>query len=233
MSSGATVRSLRGLLSRLGSVRPLEGAPPDTGSPPAPEDHTIVTSKGLQKFLAHLQTRPAPVLLDLGPVVGSNVTFFGEHLNCKFFVEDVFADLERHARGGQPEEFPAFLSKRFTVAAGTVDGVLVWDLYDYLDRPSAQALATTLVRLLGPDGALLGFFGNAAHAGSGCTRFTVLDESHVRQRARASVLMRQASLQNRDIIKMFDGLRVSDAFLLKTGRREMLFRKGGVGRPIT
>jgi hypothetical protein len=233
LSSGGTVRSLRGLLSRLGSVRPLEGAPPDTGLPPTPEDHTIVTSKGLQKFLSHLQTRPAPVLLDLGPVVGSNVTFFGEHLNCKFFVEDLFADLERHARGGQPEEFPAFLSKRFTVEAGTVDGVLVWDLYDYLDRPSAQALAATLVRLLRTDGALLGFFGNAAHAGSGCTRFTVLDESHVRQRARASVLMRQASLQNRDIIKMFDGLRVSDAFLLKTGRREMLFRKGGVGRPIT
>jgi hypothetical protein len=32
---------------------------------------------------------------------------------------------------------------------------------------------------------------------------------------------------------MFDGLRVSDAFLLQTGRREMLFRKGGGGRPIT
>ena len=114
-----------------------------------------------------------------------------------------------------------------------MDGVLLWDLYDYLDRPSAQALATTLVRLLRPDGALLGFFGNANRVGSGCTRFIALDESHVRQRARASVLMRQASLQNRDIIKMFDGLRVSDAFLLQTGRREMLFRKGGGGRPIT
>ena len=233
MSSGDTVRRWRGLLSRLGSVRQTEAAPPDASSPPTPDDGTIVTSKGLQKFLAHLGTRPAPVLLDLGPVVGSNVTFFGEHLSCKFFVEDLFADLERNARDGPPEEFPAFLSKRFAMDAGTVDGVLLWDLYDYLDRPSAQALATTLVRLLRPDGALLGCFGNANRAGSGCTRFIVLDESHVRQRARASVLMRQASLQNRDIIKMFDGLCVSDAFLLQTGRREMLFRKGGGGRPIT
>ena len=233
MSSGDTVRGWRGLLSRLGSARQTEGSQPGASSPPTPDDGTIVTSKGLQKFLAHLGTRPAPVLLDLGPVVGSNVTFFGEHLNCKFFVEDLFADLERHARDGPPEELPALLSKRFAMDAGTVDGVLLWDLYDYLDRPSAQALATTLVRLLRPDGALLGFFGNANRAGSGCTRFIALDESHVRQRARASVLMRQASLQNRDIIKMFDGLRVSDAFLLQTGRREMLFRKGGGGRPIT
>ena len=117
MSSGDTVRGWRGLLSRLGSARQTEGARPDAGPPPTPDDGTIVTSKGLQKFLSHLGTRPAPVLLDLGLVVGSNVTFFGEHLNCKFFVEDLFADLERHARDGQPEEFPAFLSKRFTLDA--------------------------------------------------------------------------------------------------------------------
>ena len=102
---------------------------------------------------------------------------------------------------------------------------------DYLDRPSAQALATALGRLLRPDGALLGFFGNANHAGSGCTKFTILDESH-RPRAHASVLVREGSLQNRDIIKMFDGMRVSDAFQSQTGRCEMLFRKGG-GRLIT
>jgi hypothetical protein len=110
--------------------------------------------------------------------------------------------------------------------------VLVWDLYDYLDRPSAQVLAATLVRLLRPDGALLGFFSNGNHAGSGCTKFTVLDELHVRQRAYASVVVRQGSPQNRDIIRMFDGLRVSDAFQRHTGRREMVFRKNG-GRLFT
>ena len=172
------------------------------------------------------------ILLDLGPVVGPNITFFGEQLNCKFLVEDFFADLERHARDGSPEEFPAFLSKRFTVDAGTVDGVLLWDLYDYLDRPSAHALAATLVRLLRPDGALLGYFGDATHVGSSPTKFVVVDDSHVRQRTHASAVARRGALQNREIIKMFDGLRVSDSFLLKTGRREMLFRKGGSGRPI-
>lgn len=232
MPGGDTLRRLRALLSRLRSARQSEGTWPDSGSRPKAEDRTIVTSKALQKFLSYLGTRPAPVLLDLGPVVGSNITFFGEQLNCKFMVEDIFADLERHVREGSAEQFPAFLSKRFTLQAGTVDGVLLWDLYDYLDRPSAQALATTLVRLLRADGALLGFFGDASHAGTGSTKFIVLDESHVRPRAHASVLVRQGARQNRDIIKMFDGLRVSDAFQMQTGRREMLFRKGGSGRPI-
>jgi len=232
LSGDGTARSLRGLFSRLGSARHAEGTRPDAGSQPEPGGGAIITSKALQKFLSYLSTRPAPVLLDLGPIVGSNVTFFGEQLNCKFFVEDIFADLDRFVREGPPGEFPAFLSKRLTLEAGTVDGVLLWDLYDYLDRPSAQVLATTIVRLLRADGALLGFFGNANHAGGGCTKFVVVDESHVRQRAHASAAVRKASLQNREIIKMFDGLRVSDSFLLQTGRREMLFRKGGGGRPI-
>ena len=40
----------------------------------------------------------APVLLDLGPVVGANVAFFGEQLGCKIFIEDLFADIDRHTR---------------------------------------------------------------------------------------------------------------------------------------
>lgn len=221
------VRSLSGFFSRLGGVRQPAGRQPDTGSPRAPEDGTIVTSKALHKFLSCLGARPAPVLLDLGPVVGSNVTFFGEQLNCKLFVGDLFADLERHLRDGPLEALPALLSKRFMLEEGTVDGVLLWDLYDYLDRQSAQALSTTLVRLLRAGGALLGFFGSASHIGNGSTKFVVMDESHLRQRPYASVVARQSSPQNRDIIRMFDGLRVSDAFLLQTGRREILFRKGG------
>ena len=40
------------------------------------------------------------MLLDLGPVIGSNLTFFGETLGCKVFIEDLYADLERHVRAG-------------------------------------------------------------------------------------------------------------------------------------
>ncbi|MFO7691447.1 MAG: hypothetical protein R6V57_00020 [Vicinamibacterales bacterium] len=224
--------SLRGFISRLGSAGRAEATRPDTGSAPQRDDGAVVTSKALQKFIAHLGTRPAPILLDLGPVVGSNIEFFGERLNCKFVVEDLFADLERHLRDGTPGEFPAFLSNRFTLQAGTVDGVLLWDLYDYLDRPSAQALAAAVVRLLRHDGALLGLFGDASHASAPRTKFVVLDDSHVRQRPQPSALARRGPLQNRDIIKMFDGMRVSDAFQLQNGRREMLLRKGGGGRPI-
>ena len=176
--------------------------------------------------LLHVRHRQYPL------IVGSNVTFFGEQLNCKVYIEDLFSDLDRHLRENRIEQLPDFISGRFTLPEGTVDGILLWDLLDYLDRPSAQALAAKLVKLLTHDGALLGFFGTTARPGKGFTKFVVVDEGHLRHRPYASTAARQRSPQNRDIIKMFDGLRVSDSFLLQNNMREILFRKGGGGRPI-
>ncbi len=234
MAGGDKVRNLGGFLSRLGGHREGEGERPDTASRRGDSDEggVIVATKALRKFLTYLAGRQAPILLDLGPVVGSNVNFFGEQLNCKVYIEDIFADLDRHLREDKLDQFPEFLAKRFTLAEGTVDGVLIWDLLDYMDRKSAQALATKLVQMMRPDGALLGFFGTTAQGGKGFTKFVVVDEGHVRHKPYASAAARQRSPQNRDIIKMFEGLRVSDSFLLQNNLREILFRKGIAGRPI-
>ena len=136
-----------GLLDRLAprksdlDVRPQGPASGQTSDP-------VFATKALPKFLQTLTSRELPVLLDLGPVVGSNVSFFGEQLGCKIFVEDIFADLDRHVRAGTLEAFPAFLKKRFPQADSEVDGILCWDLIDYLDQaggagtgPSAHARA--------------------------------------------------------------------------------------------
>jgi hypothetical protein len=59
----------------------------------------------------------------------------------------------------------------------------------------------------------------------------VADESHVHQQGYASPAVRRNALQNRDIIRMFDGLSVSESFLLRNGLREILFRKHVAGCP--
>src|SRR5262245_24198852 len=185
----------------------------------------VFATKALKKFLTTLTSRPSPTLLDLGPVVGSNVTFFGEQLGCKIFVEDIFADLERHVREGKLEELPAFLQKRLPQATGAVDGILCWDLIDYLDKRAAQAIAAELTRVLRADGALLGFFGTAQPRGAHYTKFIIVDDVNLKHRPYPAARGRQAILLNRDIIRLFSGLRVSDSFLLQNNLREILFRK--------
>jgi len=188
-------------------------------------DDPIFATKALKKFLATIAARESPVLLDLGPVVGSNVSFFGEQLGCKIFVEDIFADIDRHARDNKLEELAPFFKKRFQQADAVVDGILCWDVIDYLDRPAATELALQLTRLLRPDGALLGFFGTAAARDTHYTKFIVVDEVNLKHRAYPALRGRQAILLNRDIIRLFPTLRVSDSFLLQNNLREILFRK--------
>jgi SAM-dependent methyltransferase len=187
----------------------------------------VYPTKALAHFLGTLSARAQPVLLDLGPVIGQNVTFFGEQLGCKILVEDVYSDVDRHVREGKVAELPAFFEKRFSHADNSVDGILCWDVFDYLDRPSAQALAHQLARILRPDGALLAFFatGEAPPGPATYTKHLVVDQATLRHRPYPAARAKQRPHLNRDIIRMFEPLRVSEQFLLKTNLREVLLRK--------
>ena len=216
---------LNDLFSRLGGRR--GETPGDTGAPAAPaEPDLIYPTKALPKFLANMSAKPAPSLLDLGPVVGGNVSFFGEELGCRIRVEDVFGDIERHAVNGTLDALPEYFRTRFKSEPGTVDGILCWDVFDYLERAAAASLAAALARLLVAEGALLGFFSTASEAGRAqYTKYLVVDQGNLRYRPYSGTRVRQRSLQNRDIIKLFESLRVSDSFLMKTNMREIIFRK--------
>lgn len=218
-----TVRSLSELFSFLGHRR---AAVPTTSVdvPVAAADPAYAT-KALQKFLSCLHGRTSPVIVDLGPVVGSNITFFGEQLGCRIRVEDVGADIDQHTQRGTLDQLPSFFSKRFTEAPDSVDGILCWDFFDYLDRPSAQSLAVALARLVRPGGCLLGFFSTMDSAEQVYTKYVVVDDSTLQYRTYPARRPRHRGLLNGDIIKLFKDLRVTDSFLMKSNLREMLFRK--------
>jgi SAM-dependent methyltransferase len=202
-----------------------EHDPSDAGG-----DAPIHPTKALSKFLTALGAREQPVVLDLGPVIGQNVTFFGEQLGCKIFVEDVVKDIERHTREGKLNELASFFATRFTEESDTFDGILCWDVFDYLDRPAAQALAVQMVRLLRPDGVLLGFFNSkdpAAGEPAVYTKHVVVGPATLRHKPYPAARGKQRPILNRDIIRMFEPLRVIDQFLLKTNIREVLLRKPG------
>jgi hypothetical protein len=100
---------------------------------------------------------------------------------------------------------------------------------DFLDRKSAQALATELMRMLAADGALLAFFSTAPSRDSQYTKYIVADEQNLKHRSYPASCTRQANMPNRDILRLFADLRVSDSFLLQNNQREILFRKSVAG----
>lgn len=217
------LRSFGGLISGGGLRAPRTEAS-SVGS--ASRDNAAVfPTKAFRKFLGALANREATVLMDLGPVVGSNITFFGERLGCKIFIEDLLGDLDRHTREGRADAFAEFLKTRFPQADESVDGILCWDVFDYLDRAAAQAVARQLSRMLRTGGALLGFFATAETVNTSYKKFAIVDDHNLQHRPYGGSRSRQRVLLNRDIIKMFEGLLVSDSYLLQINTREILFRK--------
>jgi predicted SAM-dependent methyltransferase len=185
----------------------------------------VVASKGLPKFLQALTQQPSPVLLDFGPVIGTNVEQFGERLGCKLFIEDLVADVERHTRAGTLDQLPAVFDKRFRHGEASVDGILCWDIFDFLDKHAAAALAKQIVRMLKPGGIVMGFFCSIPVEKATFTKYEIVDDTNLRHRHHPGSGGPKRVLQNRDIIRMFDGLSVSDSFLLKGSTREMLLRR--------
>lgn len=230
MAGDSTARSISDLF-RWGARRgdPTDGvsAPGETSSavPAVAGEGRVFSSKVLPKFLASLGHHASPAIVDLGPVIGPNITFFGERLGCKIFVEDLFAEIERSVRQNKAAELAAFFEERFRGREHSVDGVLCWDVFDYLDWPAARVLASCLVRMVRPGGAVLGFFGTVKVDQGYYTKFVIADDAHLRHRPYPATDTRKRVLLNRDIIRLFEGLEVRDSVLLQINVREILFRK--------
>jgi hypothetical protein len=191
-------------------------------------DALVHPTKVLAPFLTGLTIRQQPVLLDLGPVVGSNVTFFGEEVGCKIFVEDLAADIDRHVNEGTVGDLPSFFNRRFPQAPESIDGILCWDIFDYMERPAAEQLAGQLMRVLRPGGLLLAFFGTAdprSVPSPAFTRHVVVDRGRLQHRLYHSARAKQKPSVNRDIQRLFGRLQITENVLLKTNLREVLFRK--------
>lgn len=192
---------------------------------PPPDADPRITTKVLPKVLAALAPVPGPSILNLGPVVGQNVAFFGDQLACRLAIEDLAVVIDNAAAGRSSGSLADEIERRLPDEPARFDGILCWDLFDYLDRPTSQRLAARLVRLLRPGGVLYGFFGTSKTPVSHHTRFVVEAPDTLRLRSMPAPVLERHVLVNRDLNKLFEGLTVAESILLKTSTRETLFRK--------
>ena len=177
------------------------------------------------KFLSAIARLERPVMLDLGPVVGSNVDFFAGRVTCKLHIEDLFREIEAASSTNARAGLASALLSRLRQGPESVDGILCWDVFDFLDRPTGLAVASHLQTLLRRGGALYGFFGTTPVDLKHYTRYVVDREDRFRLRPFPATPVKRNVLMTRDINNMFDKLTLADSVLLKSGTRETLFRR--------
>ena len=184
-------------------------------------------------------------MVDLGPAMGGNVAFLGEQLGCKLFVEDVLANLSIWGPLPEPEveddglepddearraELERARQKQTAARvlpreSAAVDGVLCWDVFDFLEDDAAEALASEVTRILKPGGVLFLCHGADARCPSEATQYEIVDDVTLRYRAGPADVPKRRVWQSRAILRMFGALAVSDSFLLTSRLREIVMRK--------
>jgi SAM-dependent methyltransferase len=118
------------------------------------------------------------------------------------------------------------LATRFAYPDATFDGIVAWDLFNFYDPESARAVAADVARVLKPGGLVFAYFHSRSTDGAaGPARYRIVDETRLEAEPFSGRPLARHLYQNRDIEKMFTGLRIAELCFLKSGVREMVLEK--------
>jgi hypothetical protein len=224
VSDGENIRSLAGLWNRArrflpGSARSEPGRWEPAGA------GAVHPSRTLRTFLEALGESPDPVVVDLGPVVGANVSFLGSRLACKLYPVDLYTVVDQPFARGDGEWIEAALGEKLGQAPGSVDGILAWDVFDYVGRQDAAALAGRLAALLRPGGLMMALFTTEPRHEAASLRYVIVDAEHLRHRPAPGARWPRKVWPLRDIEILLAPLEVRQSHLLAHHQREMLLRR--------
>jgi hypothetical protein len=106
----------------------------------------------------------------------------------------------------------------------SLDGVLAWDMFDYLPEELLQPTSARLHALLKAGGLLLTLFRKRSDADTG-NRYRLLTQHSFAVMPSALALRPQRALQNRAILNLFAAFSSSRTFIGRDNLREVLFVK--------
>jgi SAM-dependent methyltransferase len=195
-------------------------------------------SNGMKEFLWLISDVKRGRVLDLGAVSQSTLNFFIER-GYRISTEDVlrawrdFLTTEeehlRQAAVGEGERISqAVLAEKFLETAlqypeGGYNGVLAWDLFDYLDDELLPRVMQRVYRILSPGGAVLALF--HSRAPERFHRYRIVDNQTLEWIPAHTLAVHARVFQNRQILDIFGEFRSSKTFVGRDQVREGLFQK--------
>ena len=128
-------------------------------------DHVITTrpSRGLEEFFTYIRDQSGLTILDLGGATQQNVSFI-TNLGHRLYSEDFLQILNETFGQDDPSEqsnpgrIEYFLRQALDYSEQQFDGVLVWDVLEYLTPALLTAVVERLHKIVKPKSYMLAFF---------------------------------------------------------------------------
>jgi hypothetical protein len=194
--------------------------------PTAKSGAALRQSKGLREFANCIRTPEGLRVLDLGAASQANINFLTD-LGHRVCTEDLHNCLElfssRTMVTPDPDtEAEQFFKENVAFEEGQFDGVLCWDLLDFVPDALVKPLIARLHLLLKPGGYLLAFFhsGQPGQVVPVCQyRIASAEQLQINERAPGKL---RRSFNNRGIESLFREFASLKFFLTKDNLREVV-----------
>jgi Methyltransferase domain len=215
----------------------------EVGNPPAREAHSSVSppahkgkpvlhtriSRGLEQFFDWFREEAGLAMLDLGGARQENINFITSRGHTYYsedflrVLHDTFAaEPEDQANPGRIEYF---LHQVLEYPEEQFDGVLAWDVLEYLAPPLLAATVDRLHQVLKPQGYLLAFFNAAERRESvPCYSFRIQDGRTLQVTEQGRRQPAQL-FNNRSVERIFQNFESVKFFLTRERLREVIVRK--------
>lgn len=125
--------------------------------------HSTRTSRGLEEFFTQIRDTSGLTILDLGGATQKNVSFITD-LGHRLYSEDflrILSDtfgVDDTVDQSNPGRIEYFLKQTLDYPEGHFDGVLVWDVLEYLNPALLSAVVERLHKVVRPKAYMLAFF---------------------------------------------------------------------------
>jgi 2-polyprenyl-3-methyl-5-hydroxy-6-metoxy-1,4-benzoquinol methylase len=225
---------LRDILLGKGST-PGGGAPqPGRGPVPVRKPgggDAIVTrpSRGLEEFFSYIRDQSGLTILDLGGATQQNINFItnlGHRLYSENFLqilEETFG-VNETANQSNPGRIDYFLRQTLDYPEGQFDGVLIWDVLEYLSPALLAAVVERLHKVVRPRSYMLAFFHSDDKLESVPMYTFRIEEKNVLQVAQQGARRPAQLFNNRSLEKLFGGFESVKFFLTRERLRELIVK---------
>ena len=119
------------------------------------------SSRGLQEFFTYIRGQSGLTILDFGAATQQNVSFItnlGHRLYSENFLQLLKESFSDAADQSNPGRIEGFLKQALDYPEGRFDGVLIWDVLEYLSPPLLAAVVERLHKIVRPQSYMLAFF---------------------------------------------------------------------------
>jgi hypothetical protein len=205
----------------------------------APASPNTRASNSLKEFFWLLSDVERPRILDLGNLSQSTLNFF-INKGCRISTEDILRSWKEFiaaeedalrrmppgkeaARISQASLAEKFLTDAVRYPEENFNGILVWDLLDYIDSELMPRLMDRLYEILRPGGVVIALF--HSRTPERYHRYRVLDDSALEMIPSPTISVHARIFQNREVLDLFGKFRSSKTFVARDQLREALFIK--------